>query len=103
MTGLGSPLVVFRDTTLCDGKQHEVELVTDGTRGYASGGGVDLPLICRTDETVTVSCRVPDAGDEECHGAATFRLDTPCWLSVSLGDGPEALRTLDQYGAVMDR
>lgn len=98
MTGLGSPLVVFSDHELCDGRQHEVHLVTDGTRAHAYAAGQDLPLICREGTKVTVSCRVPDAGDEECHGQAVFDLTDECWTT-----DPYALLTLTRHGEKVDQ
>jgi len=99
---LGDPLVVFTDTATCDGRQHEVHLITDGTTAYAYAAGVDLALIRREPDNtrVVVSCRVPDAGDEECYGEAVFNLDTPCWSHA--GDGLAAT-LLARLGEVMDR
>lgn len=104
MTPLGSPLVVFSDLALCDGRQHEVRLITDGTRAYSYSEGHDLRLARRTGTQIIVSCRVPDSGDEECHGEATFALDTPgVWIVGTEGDGPEALALLDAHGEAIDR
>lgn len=111
MTALGAPLAVYRDTVICDRGQHEVTIITDGTRAYTETGtgraAVESGTVARDGVRLTATCGYPTRGHwltgpmepEPCEGQAVWRLDAPgAWTA-----DPDALSTLADYGTEVDR
>lgn len=98
MTTLGAPLTVFREVSLCDRREHEVAIATDGQRAYVypvEGNTVHEPVVSRTGVTLTAACpAVMGEAEAECDGYVTWRLDG----EHGWGADADAQRLLVAYG-----
>lgn len=109
---LGTRLVAFTETALCDRHEHEVVIVTDGTRAYVyplDGAHVmEDTTVSRTGVTLTASCPIAtaphvygsakDFDPVQCDGQLVWRLDT----DNGWGADADALRLLTAYGLAVE-
>lgn len=98
-TTLGTPLVAFRDVALCDRREHEVAIATDGQRAYVYPIDPRTPVfedtvVHRDGVTLTADCPCPGQGEDQCDGRLTWTLDT----AGSWGADADSLRLLVSYG-----
>lgn len=95
-----APLVVYRDTVICDGpRPHEVTLVTDCARGYAFGNDTDAEILERDGTEIIVRCEQTAPHREVCDGHARFNLDTEgTWTA-----DPDARGLVVDHGREMPR
>jgi hypothetical protein len=100
VTALGEPLAIFDDVALCDRRDHELRLVTDGQRAYvyplSSHAQVSEDTTCsRVGVTLTARCPVAmGLGEsEQCDGEVSWRIDRECWTSDA-----DSRRLLAAYG-----
>ena len=104
---LGQPLVVYVNTSVCDGPhQHDVTLITDGRTAYTYGDDAEAGEVTRDGTTLTATCRqagarpVPGYDDEPdpCDGQVSWDLSQPnTWLAK-----PDAINSLVGYGHKID-
>lgn len=98
VTQLGTALVAFRSVALCDRHDHELAIVTDGSRAYVYPLDDDAMVagstaVARVGVTLTAACPL------DCDGDLTWRLDTDTAWGV---DG-DAARLLTAYGQQVER
>lgn len=100
----GTPLAVVTDVALCDRREHELAIVTDGQRAYVYPIDSRSPvhedtIVQRTGVTLTARCPLAggpshDADPDQCDGTLTWRMDAEgVW-----GADADALRLLTAYG-----
>lgn len=84
----------------CNAKyEHEVRIITDGTRAYAYGAETDSATGHRPDGTViTLTCGQPLHDDVPCAGEVTIDLAEDTWTA-----DPTDRRYLNDYGTAVDR
>lgn len=92
----GGPLAVLRAVAACqEGHQgHDLDLITDGVKGYAWGATSDAVIVRREGTILVATCNQPDSDEQPCDHEVRFELDLPCWTSE-----PAALDMLAAYGA----
>lgn len=85
---LGQQLVVMRETALCDRRQHEVHLVTDGATAYAWGDATDVDAVVRESaHRYEATCGQPGPGfrgeeGDPCEGRLEWDTSSDtCWTS----------------------
>lgn len=109
LPALGTPLAVVTDVALCDRRQHELALVTDGQRAYVYPIDSRSPVyedtvVCRTGVTLTARCPLAgahtfDADPDQCEGTLTWRMDAEgVW-----GVDADAQRLLAAYGLQVEQ
>ncbi len=97
---LASALFVFTGEGTCSAKhEHEVEIISDGSRAYAFGQ-YEAGAIYRGEGSIlTVACGQPLPHSEEpCEGEVVFDLSTPGSWSAQRGEAP-----LEFYGQPVQR
>lgn len=87
------PIVLFHETVICDGSQHEVTLTTDGTTAYVLAGDHEQTTLYRADARISCPCPV-----DGCHGYADWDLATDSWT-----DATPDLIVLLGYGERIER
>lgn len=81
VTQLGTALVAFRSVALCDRHDHELAIVTDGSRAYVyplddHAMVAGSTAVARVGVTLTAACSLDVAYDDRCDGELSWRLDT---------------------------
>lgn len=96
----GTVLVLVDTPAYCDTKhEHEVRVITDGTRCYAPGHTTDAGTAWRTGTEVSLTCGQP-TDDGPCDGTVTVNLTTEgIWQPTTTG----AVDLLLTHGTEIDR
>lgn len=92
MTNLTEPITVYRGYVDCG--EHEICLITDGTRAYATGPITDATGVWRDGPIVNVTCGQPLRSDDPCERTVMFDIsEDGTWTSNS-----EAIRLVIAHG-----